>query len=144
MNPHRSLQNVFFPAIAVFASIASGFAATPAPAAHDRVAMDRMIEAPKPQDPYEGQRRRPHGSGMFLLRTIIESGHVTQVIVGQSTGDALLDAAAVKALRQWQFKPGVLVHREIHNLRLAPPISKEECLVLVPVTFYLYDDAGTI
>src|SRR5205807_5645400 len=91
-----------------------------------------MIEAPKPQDPYEGQRRRPHGTGAFLLRTIIQSGRVTQVIVGQSTGDTLLDAAAVKALRQWRFKPGVLVHRDIHKPRLNPPISKEECLVLVP------------
>src|SRR4051812_24680807 len=128
MNPHRSLQNVFFPAIAVFASIASGFAATPAPATHDRVATDRMIEAPKPQDPYEGQRRRPHGSGVFLLRTIIQSGHVTQVIVGQSPGDPLRDAAVVKALRQWRLNPGLLIPRDIQNPRLDPPISKEECL----------------
>jgi TonB family protein len=135
MNPHRSLQNVLCFVIALFASVAPCFAATPAPATRDRVAMDRVIEAPKPQDPYEGQRRRPHGTGAFLLRTIIQSGRVTQVIVGQSTGDTLLDGAAVKALRQWRFKPGVLVHRDIHKPRLNPPISKEECLVLVPVTF---------
>src|SRR4051812_11046713 len=135
MKPRRPLQNVVFLVIALFTSIASCFGATPGPATRDRVAMDCVIEAPKPQDPYEGQRRRPHGTGAFLLRTIIHSGRVTQVIVGQSTGDTLLDAAAVKALRQWRFKSGVLVHRDIHKPRLNPPISKEECLVLVPVTF---------
>src|SRR2546423_13970739 len=113
MNPRRTLQNILCLVIALFASNTSCFAATPAPATRDRVAMDRLIEAPKPQDPYEGQRRRPHGTGAFLLRTIIQSGRDTQVIVGQSTGDTLLDAAAVKALRQWRFKPGVVVHRDI-------------------------------
>jgi TonB family protein len=97
--------------------------------------MDQLLKAPKPENPYEGQRRQPHGTGAFLLRTNIQSGRVTQVIVGQTTGYALLDAAALKALRQWQFKPGVLVHTEITKPRLNPPISKEQCLVLVPVTF---------
>ena len=130
MNPPGTLQNILCLVIALVAANASCFAA-----ARDSVSMDRMIEAPKPKDAYEGQRHRPHGTGAFLLRTNIQSGRVTQVIVGQSTGDGLLDAAAVKALRQWRFKPGVLVHRDIHKPRLDPPISKEECLVLVPVTF---------
>lgn len=134
MNPHRYLQNVFHLVIG-FAFVWSCITARGALATHDRVTMEQLVEAPRPQDPYEGQQRRPHGTGAFLLRTIIQSGRVTQVIVGQSTGDSLPDAAAMKALRQWRFKPGVLVHRDIHKPRLDPPISKEECLVMVPVTF---------
>jgi TonB family protein len=135
MNPHRSIQGILSVFVALFAATLSCIAAAPAPVVRPRVATGRMIEAPKPENPYEGQRRQPHGTGAFLLRTNIQSGRVTQVIVGQTTGDGLLDVAAVKALRRWRFKPGVLVHRDIHKPRLDPPISKEECLVLVPVTF---------
>jgi TonB family protein len=134
MNPHRSLQRIFS-VCALFAATLSCSAAAHAPVTRPRVATDQILEAPKPENPYEGQRRQPHGTGAFLLRTNIQSGRVTQVIVGQTTGNGLLDAAAVKALRQWRFKPGVLTHRDIHKPLLNPPISKEECLVLVPVTF---------
>ncbi len=130
-----SLQRTQCVFVALFAATLSSFAGAPAPVKRPRVAMDCIIEAPKPENPCEGQRRQPHGTGTFLLRTNIQSGRVTQVIAGQTTGDGLLDAAAIRALRQWRFKPGVLVHRDIHKPRLNPPISKEECLVLVPVTF---------
>src|SRR5437016_2088858 len=135
MNSQRSVQGILSVFVALFAATLSCFAAGPAPAVRLRVATDHIIEAPKPENPYEGQRRQPHGTGAFLLRTNIQSGRVTQAIVGQTTGNGLLDTAALKALRQWRFKPGVLVHRDIHKPRLNPPISKEECLVLIPVTF---------
>ena len=121
--------------IALFVANLSCFAAASARVTRPQVAMDRMIEAPKPEYPDKARRRHQHGNGVFLLRTNIQSGRVTQVIVAQSTLYVLLDDAAVKALRQWRFKPGVLTHRDIHKPRLNPPISKEECLVLVPVTF---------
>jgi TonB family protein len=135
MNSHRSVHGIPSVFVALFAATLPCVAAAPASAKPPQVAMDHILEAPKPENPYEGQRRQPHGTGAFLLRTNIQSGRVTQVIVGQSTGDGLLDAAAVKALRRWRFKPGVLVHRNITKPRLDPPVSKEECLVLVPVTF---------
>ena len=97
--------------------------------------MSDMLEAPKPWYPDVAERRHIHGSGVFLLRTNIQSGRVTEVIVGQTTGNPLLDCEAVKALRGWRFKPRVLVHRDIHKPRLKRPITNDECLIMVPVTF---------
>lgn len=94
-----------------------------------------MISAPAPEYPLEAREKLERGSGVFLLRAKIHSGRVTQVIVARSTNYKSLDAAAVKAFRQWRFKPDVLVHRDIHKPRLTPPVAADECLVLVPVTF---------
>lgn len=122
----------------MFALVAATLACCNVASARETLRQDAtklLIEGHKPKDPYDGRRRGPPRTGAFLLRTNIKSGRVTQVIVGQTTGDGLLDAAALKALRQWRFKPGALIHREINKPRLNPPISKEECLILVPVTF---------
>lgn len=97
--------------------------------------MRLAIEAPKPEYPNEARLHQQRGSGVFLLRTNIQSGRVTQVIVARTTGHKSLDEAAVNALRQWRFKPGALIHRDITKPRLTPPVSKEQCLVLVPVIF---------
>ena len=110
-------------------------AAASAQVTRPQVPMTQIIEAPKPWYPDVARRHNIHGNGVFLLRTNIPSGRVTQVIVGQTTGSPLLDEEAVKAFRQWRFKPGALTHRDIHKPRLKPPISKDECLVMIPVTF---------
>ena len=94
-----------------------------------------VVAAPKPEYPDAAKQRHQHGTGVFLLRTKIATGVVTEVITAQSTNYALLDDAAVKALRQWRFKPGALVHRDIYKPQLKRPIAKDECLVLVPVAF---------
>ncbi len=96
-----------------------------------------VMNAPKPEYPLEARQRHERGSGVFLLRAKIPSGRVTQVIVARTTGYKSLDAAAVKALSKWRFKPGALIHHEVTKPRLTPPISKEECLILLPVTFTL-------
>ncbi len=96
-----------------------------------------VMNAPPPEYPLEARLRHERGSGVFLLRTNIHSGRVTQVIVARTTGYKSLDDAGVKGFRQWRFKPGALIHREITKPRLTPPISAEECLILVPLTFTL-------
>jgi TonB family protein len=127
-----SIIRKLFPLVALLAvnlSIASAQVTRP------MVATSDILEAPKPWYPDVAERRHIHGSGVFLLRTNIQTGRVTKVIVGQTTGNPILDYEALKALRQWRFKPGVLIHRDIDKPPLNPPISKDECLVLVPVTF---------
>ena len=96
-----------------------------------------VIDAPKPEYPPEALLPHERGSGVFLLRANIPSGRVTQVIVARTTGYKSLDAAAAKALSKWRFKPGALIHHDIHKPRLNPPVSKEQCLILLPVTFTL-------
>jgi TonB family protein len=95
------------------------------------------IYAPHPIYPRGAQYRRSSGAGIFLLRTKISTGRVTQVIIARSTGDRFLDGAAVKALREWQFKPESLSYWNNTSLKLNPPLTKQETLIKVPVRFSL-------
>ncbi|HYS96604.1 MAG TPA: energy transducer TonB, partial [Chthoniobacterales bacterium] len=75
---------------------------------------------PAPQYPYQTRLLRSGpttGSGKFRV-TFDANGQVKNVQVIESTGQGLLDSAAVDALRQWRAEPGA-----------------HEWNVLVPVTF---------
>ena len=62
--------------------------------------------APRPAYPYEVRRQRVTGSGVALLTVDQTSGTVTDVIMAQSCGNAILDSSTLDALRRWRFKPG--------------------------------------
>jgi len=62
--------------------------------------------APRPVYPYEARRQRVTGSGVALLTVDQRSGTVTDVLMAQSCGNAILDNSALDALRRWRFKPG--------------------------------------
>ena len=62
--------------------------------------------APRPVYPYEARRQRVTGSGVALLTVDPTSGTVTDVLMSQSCGDAILDNSTLDALRRWRFKPG--------------------------------------
>jgi TonB family protein len=94
-----------------------------------------VVHAPRPEYPERAVQRGAVGTGVYLLRVQIKSGVVTQVIVGRSAGHGPLDAAAVKTLRTWRFKPGAVPYRKITSIPLSPPQTKNETLVKVPVTF---------
>ena len=72
----------------------------------------QRIRAVAPKYPREDRRRRNQGSGMFRLRLDPQTGRVTEVVVTSSTGFRSLDAAAIEALQNWQWKPGRW--KEIH------------------------------
>lgn len=65
--------------------------------------------APRPVYPYEARRQRITGSGVALLMVDPTSGNVTDVVMAQGCGNAILDNATLDALRRWRFKPGCAV-----------------------------------
>ena len=91
-----------------------------------------FVFAPKPVKPFAA--RNVSGAGRFLLRIDIKKGAVKQVVIRQSTGDQRLDEAAVKALSTWRVKPGALHHEET-SIPVSPPLSADQALVEIPVTF---------
>src|ERR1051325_2742690 len=86
------------------------------------------IYAPLPEYPDYLRRRHVGGTGVFLVRVQIKSGHVTQVLITQSAGAWALDRAAVTALRRWRFRPGAVPYRKITSLSLSPPQNNDETL----------------
>jgi TonB family protein len=85
--------------------------------------------APKP---YYSEFTAAHhfrGNGLFILRIRVKTGRVVEVRIAQSTSHPSLDAAAVRALSDWRFKPGCL----------KPVTGTEDALLRIPVTFAIQD-----
>jgi protein TonB len=61
--------------------------------------------APRPQYPYEARSRHVVGSGVCVVE-VGPSGNATGASMASSTGNPILDNAALSAFRQWRFKPG--------------------------------------
>jgi TonB family protein len=88
--------------------------ARPAPFVTATTASLRAVKAmvayaPRPVYPYEARRQRLTGSGVALLMVDPTSGNVTDVVMAQGCGNAILDNATLDALRRWRFKPGCAV-----------------------------------
>ncbi|HEV3056766.1 MAG TPA: energy transducer TonB [Vicinamibacterales bacterium] len=64
------------------------------------------LYAPRPEYPLEARRQHLTGRGLLILHIDRETGTVTSVEISKSIGYKILDDAAVRALRQWRFKPG--------------------------------------
>ncbi len=59
---------------------------------------------PAPQYPYTAQRRG--WEGVVLIKALVaEDGFPSEVIVDKTSGHDILDQAAVRAVKQWRFKP---------------------------------------
>jgi TonB family protein len=69
--------------------------------------------APRPVYPYEARRQRATGSGVALLTVDQTSGTVTNVIMTQSCGNAILDNSTLDAFRRWRFKPGSVTRVQV-------------------------------
>ena len=95
-------------AVSLIASATFGAASWPPPDVTGLVTC-----APTPEYPPFALKHGFRGTGIFLMRVHIPSGRVTQVIVGRGTGHKMLDAAAVKTLLSWRFKPGTVPYRKI-------------------------------
>jgi TonB family protein len=82
------------------------------------------LKNPAPEYP-ETARRRGYEGIVFLTADIDKNGSPVKVEIEKSSGHAILDEAALKAVKTWKFLPG-----KVGNL----PI---ESTVRVPVRFYL-------
>src|SRR5713101_2653366 len=98
-------------------------------------AQELAVYTPQPQYPPEALARHTSGSGAFILRVHVKTGRVVSVQVSQSTGSSLLDAAAMRALAQWQFKPNALTPIGVISPWRHDPFGKEDALLKVPITF---------
>jgi TonB family protein len=77
------------------------------------------------------------GTGFFKVRMQRKTGKVKTVTILRSTGDKELDNSAIKSLKRWRFKPGVLPSiRSIHP-KTDDPFADEDFLMMVPVRFVL-------
>ena len=84
--------------------------ARPAPPVRGTTASLQAVKAmvayaPRPVYPYEARRQRLTGSGVALLTIDQTLGTVTDVLMPQSCGNAILDNSTLDALRRWRFKP---------------------------------------
>lgn len=77
------------------------------------------VYTPRPPYPYEARVRKEMGSGIAILTIDPATGNVTSVVMAVSTGNKILDEAAVSTFSQWRFRPGT--------------VSK----VRIPITFVL-------
>ena len=79
---------------------------------------------PPPVYPRAARRRNIEGTVMLDVR-VTESGRVAEIKIARSSGHAVLDRSAVKAVTLWRFKPAIRSGRAM------------ETWVTVPVRFKL-------
>ena len=83
-----------------FISLAPGQSATPT------VALPQAIHTPQPVYRPEWAKQGLSGKGVVLVTIDPKTGTVAGVRMLQSTGNSLLDGAALDAYSKWRFKPG--------------------------------------
>ena len=66
------------------------------------------VSAPLPEYPYQAKRANITGSGICMMTIDSASGKVTDAMMAQSTGDAMLDKVTTNTFRRWRFKPGTV------------------------------------
>jgi TonB family protein len=70
------------------------------------VAQAMAVSAPLPEYPYEAKHANVTGSGVCVMIVDAASGKVTNAMMAQSTGNAILDKVTTQTFRRWRFKPG--------------------------------------
>lgn len=64
------------------------------------------VSAPLPEYPYQAKHANITGSGVCAMMIDTASGKVTDAMMAQSTGNAILDKVTTETFRRWRFKPG--------------------------------------
>jgi TonB family protein len=88
-------------------SVQPQVASVPTPTSLSLSAAQAMaVSAPLPEYPYEAKHANVTGSGVCVLIVDTASGKVTNAMMAQSTGNAILDKVTTETFRRWRFKPG--------------------------------------
>jgi TonB family protein len=66
------------------------------------------MTAPLPEYPYEAKHANITGSGVCTMIIDTASGKVSNAMMAQSTGNAILDKVTIETFRRWRFKPGTV------------------------------------
>lgn len=69
--------------------------------------------APRPYYPYNARAQGMIGRGVAVMDVNKETGRVTGARMEKYTGYALLDRAALEALRRWRFRPGTFTQVKV-------------------------------
>jgi TonB family protein len=64
------------------------------------------VSAPLPEYPYQAKHANVTGSGVCVMIIDTVTGKVTNAMMAQSTGNAILDKVTTETFRRWRFKPG--------------------------------------
>jgi len=64
------------------------------------------VSAPLPEYPYEAKHANVTGSGVCVMIIDNATGKVTNAMMAQSTGNAILDKVTTETFRRWRFRPG--------------------------------------
>jgi TonB family protein len=66
------------------------------------------VSAPLPEYPYQAKHANITGNGICVMIVDTASGKVTNAMMAQSTGNAILDKVTTETFRRWRFKPGAV------------------------------------
>ncbi len=102
-----------------------------------RQAQKAIIYSPAPAYPLQARENGWTGRGKFQLRVRVSTGRVLAVTIVKSTGYAVLDEAALSALKEWRFRPGALPALKVINPKRNEPWAVYDSLISIPLRFSL-------
>jgi TonB family protein len=93
------------------------------PSPPGNVKLPKAVYTPGPVYRPEWAKKGLAGKGVVLVTIDPKTGNVTGVKMEQSTGNALLDGAAMQAYSQWRFEPGSVPRVKMpFEFRPGPPL----------------------
>ena len=101
----KKIQQLALVSVFVLISLSSLHAQIESPAAGQQ-APPKAIYTPRPVYRAEWAKQGLTGKGVVLVTIDQQTGKVTGARMLQSTGNKLLDGAALEAYSQWRFQPG--------------------------------------
>jgi TonB family protein len=120
------MRHLLLTLIVTLVSLCSLHAQSASPAGP--AAPPKAIYTPKPVYRPEWAKQGLTGKGVVLVTIDKETGRVTGARMLQSTGNKLLDGAALEAYSQWRFQPGtvsqVKIPIEFANRPKPPPAKR--------------------